>query len=108
MNKKINVLLVCGTGASTSFMAAKMRIAAKKMGIDLTITARSESEISNYIGDVDAIMIGPHLAQEHEVIKDAYPDEVVVIPMRKDYFASLDGEKAIEHLLEELNNNFPD
>ncbi|MBQ1741369.1 MAG: hypothetical protein II042_06525 [Erysipelotrichaceae bacterium] len=29
MKKKLNILLVCGSGASSSFMAAKMRYAAK-------------------------------------------------------------------------------
>ena len=103
MKDKINVLLVCGAGASSSFMAAKMRVAARKRNIDLGITARSESEISNYIGDIDAIMVGPHLADYFQTVKDYYGEECLVILMEKAYYGKLDGDKAIDHLLEEMD-----
>ena len=38
-----------------------MRKEAAKRGLDMKITARSESEIENYIDEIDALMIGPHL-----------------------------------------------
>lgn len=83
-------------------MAAKMRYAAREKGLDINLTARSEGEISNYIGDVDAIMAGPHLAGDYENLKKQYSDECKVILMQKEYYAKLDGEKAIAHLLKEL------
>ncbi len=104
MNKKINVLLVCSAGASSSFMAAKMRLAAKKRKIDMNVSARAESEIVNFIGDVDVIMIGPHLSVYYEEVKERYGSECPIVLMRKDYFSKLDGEKAVDHLLEELKN----
>lgn len=105
MKRKLNVLLVCGSGASSSFMAAKMRFAAKEKGLEINLTARSEGEISNYIGDVDAIMVGPHLVGDYENLKKRYSDECKVILMEKGYYAKLDGEKAIGHLLEELEKH---
>jgi PTS system cellobiose-specific IIB component len=104
MRKKINVLLVCGAGASSSFMAAKMRLAAKKKKIDLNVSARAESEIVNFIGDVDAIMIGPHLSVYYEEVKERYSEECAVILMKKEYYSTLNGDKAIEHLLQEMGN----
>lgn len=103
MNRKLNVLLVCGAGASSSFMAAKMRVAAKNREIDLNVKARSESEIENYIEDVDAIMIGPHLSVYYEGIKKRHEQDCCIILMKKDYYSKLDGNKAIDHLLEELD-----
>lgn len=105
MDKKLNILLVCGSGASSSFMAAKMRLAAKTRGLDINIKARSESEIMNYVGDIDAIMVGPHLSQYYEDLKSRYEEECRIIQMDKDYYASLDGDKAIDHLLRELNKD---
>ena len=102
MERTLNVLLVCGSGASSSFMAAKMRYAVREKGLDINLTARSEGEISNYVGDVDAIMVGPHLAGDYENLKKQYSDECKIILMQKEYYAKLDGEKAIEHLLKEL------
>ena len=60
--KKLNVLLVCGSGASSGFMATNMRRAAVARGVDMDIKARSESEIENYVDEIDALMVGPHLA----------------------------------------------
>ncbi len=102
MNKKLKILLVCGSGASTSFMAAKMRLAARESGLELDITARSEGEITNYIGDVDAIMVGPHLSGDYDHLAARYGDECRIVLMDKDYYGKLDGRKAIEHLLREL------
>lgn len=102
VDKKLNILLVCGSGASSSFMAAKMRYAAKEKGLVLNITARSEGEIVNFIGDIDAIMVGPHLSGDYESLKRHYEDECKIILMEKEYYSKLDGEKAIEHLLKEL------
>ena len=104
MNKNLCVLLVCGSGASSSFMAAKMRLAAKQRGLDLTVTARAESELINYRGEVDAVMVGPHLAGYYEDLKKEFSQDCAVILMKKDYYGSLDGEKAIDHLEEELKN----
>ena len=47
---KHNVLLVCGSGASSGFMAANIRKAASARGLEITVTARSESEVLNYVG----------------------------------------------------------
>ena len=85
--KKLSVLLVCGSGASSGFMAANMR----------------KAEIENYIDDIDALMVGPHLAyilDEVEEYKNGR--DVKVILMKGEYYSTLDGAKAIDHLLEEM------
>ncbi|QOV19191.1 PTS sugar transporter subunit IIB [Blautia liquoris] len=102
----MKVLLVCGSGASSGFMAVNMRKAAAKKGIKLEVIARSESEIETYIDEIDALMVGPHLAYIMDDI-DEYTDgrDVKVILMKSDYYAALDGEKAIEHLMESMGGS---
>lgn len=96
----LNVLLVCGSGASSGFMAANMRKEAAKRGLDMKITARSESEIENYIDEIDALMIGPHLQYlEDEMEERCEGTDVKVILMKPEYYSVLNGEKAIDHLL---------
>ena len=102
--EKLSVLLVCGSGASTGFMAANIRKAAKARGLDISVVARSESEIDSYIDEIDALMVGPHLAyimDEVDEITDG--NDVKVILMKKEYYATLDGEAALDHLLEEMS-----
>ena len=101
--EKLNVLLVCGSGASSGFMAANIRKAASAKGLQLSITARGESEIENYIDEINALMVGPHLAYILDEVEDFVGDAPVkVILMKADYYSTLDGEKALEHLLEEI------
>ena len=100
---KLRVLLVCGSGASSGFMAANMRKAASKMELSMDIKARSESEIENYIDEIDVLMVGPHLAYVLDEVDDYIGDnDVKVILMKGEYYATLDGEKALAHLLEEV------
>ncbi len=98
--KKHNVLLVCGSGASSGFMAANIRKAATARGLEITVNARSESEIENYIDEIDCLMIGPHLAylldEVDEIIGDA---DIKVQLMKPEYYATLNGEKALDHIL---------
>lgn len=98
--KKLNVLLVCGSGASSGFMAANMRKAAKARGLDMKITARSESEIENYIDEIDALMVGPHLAYIMDDIEEyTQGADVKVILMKPSYYSKLDGSAALDDLL---------
>lgn len=98
--KKIRVLLVCGSGASSGFMAANIRKVAKARGIDMQVNARSDSEISNYIDDCDLILVGPHLACILDEIKE-YEEEfsVKVDLMKAEYYSTLNGDKAVDHIL---------
>ena len=101
--KKISVLLICGSGASSGFMAASMRKAASAKGYELTIKARSESEIENYIDEVNVLMVAPHLAYVLDDVDEFIRDyDVKVILMKAEYYSTLNGEKAVDHLLEEI------
>ena len=96
------VLLVCGSGASSGFMAANMRKAAKKAGLDYKIQARSEAELNDYANDIDVLMVGPHLKSEFEALQKSVPDKVVTILMKPDYYSILDGAAAVEHIKSEV------
>ena len=101
--KKLRVLLVCGSGASSGFMAANMRKAAVEEGLEMDIKARSESEIENYIDDIDVLMVGPHLTYILDDVEEyTQGADVKVILMKAEYYSKLDGKKAIEHLLESI------
>lgn len=101
--KKLSVLLVCGSGASSGFMASNIRKAAAKRNLDIDIKARGEAEIENYIDEIDALMVGPHLAYILDEIEDYIGDsDVKVLLMKPTYYATLDGDAALEDLLKEF------
>ena len=101
--KKLNVLLVCGSGASSGFMATNMRRPAVARGAEMDIKARSESEIENYVDEIDALMVGPHLAYILDEVEEYIGDnDVKVILMKPEYYSTLDGDKALDHLIAEM------
>lgn len=101
--KKLNVLLVCGSGASSGFMATNMRRAAVARGVEMDIKARSKSEIENYVDEIDALMVGPHLAYILDEVEEYIGDnDVKVILMKPEYYSTLDGDKALDHLIAEM------
>ena len=98
--KKLNVLLVCGSGASTGFMAANMRKAATAAGMELEVAARSETEVEAYAPEADCIMLGPHLSYLEDEMKDRVKDtNAKVMVMDKSYYSTLDGQAAIDDLM---------
>lgn len=100
-----NILLICGGGASSGFMAANMRKAAKKKNLDLNIQARSESELEDHLDSTDILLIGPHLSYMEDDIKKQLGDrniKVAVIPQI--VYGPLDGQKAIQMVLDMEND----
>lgn len=98
--KDLRILLVCGSGASSGFMGASIRKAATANGLKITVNARSESEIENYIDEIDCLMIGPHMAYLMDEAKDIIGSaDIKIALMKPEYYASLDGEKALNHIL---------
>jgi len=104
--KKHNVLLVCGSGASSGFMAANIRKAAKARGLEITVNARSESSVEDYVEEIDCLMIGPHLASMKEDMEErceGYDIKVGVIEPAA--YARLNGEAALDQILGMFGEN---
>lgn len=98
--KELNVLLVCGSGASSGFMATNINKAAKKRGVPVTVKARSQSEVEAYADQIDCVMVGPHLKYAVPEIEDKVSGhDVKVVLMKKRYYSMLDGEGALDHIL---------
>lgn len=96
-----NVLLVCGSGASSGFMAANVRKAAAARGMKISVNARSESEVLNYVEDIDCLMVGPHLATVIPSLEEdieGYDIKIAVID--KEAYAKLNGDMVLDQILE--------
>jgi PTS system cellobiose-specific IIB component len=103
--EKVNILLVCGGGTSSGFMASSIRKAAAKQGITMTVTARSETEIEEYADEVNCILVGPHLSYLFDDLKEQYKDRNIKIAItQKSYYSTLDGEAALNHIKSLFND----
>lgn len=97
------VLLVCGTGASSGFMAKNIRKAAKEKGMEIGVKARSDSEVEEYIEEIDLLLVGPHLRYMKEDLEEiAGPYNVPVSIIEEEAYGSLDGAAVLEKICELL------
>ena len=91
----LRILIVCGGGASSGFLAQGMRKAAKKDGVDVSVEARSESEVEEYIGKVDVVLVGPHLAFMFDHIRSLVePHGIKAALVPQAVYGRLDGAAA--------------
>lgn len=62
----MRVLVVCGAGASSTFVAMWVRKAAAARALDVIASASSETELDALAADIDVVLIGPHLADRFD------------------------------------------
>ena len=102
---KYEVLLICGSGASSGFMVTNIRKAVEKNNIDMNVNARSESELQYYVDDINCLMIGPHLASYADSIMEeikGYDIKSAVIDAKA--YGKLDGEAVLSQVLSLFND----
>lgn len=61
------VLIVCGAGASSTFLALRIRAVARERGLDLVVEAGTVQDLDERLPATDALLVGPHLA-------DSFPE----------------------------------
>ena len=62
------VLIVCGAGASSTFLASRLRSLAKGKGIELAAQAASTSDLRPYLHTSTVLLVGPHLADSFAIL----------------------------------------
>ena len=102
----MKILLMCGAGASSGFMAQAMRKAAKAQGLeDIEIIARSDAEMMNNLKGTDLIMFGPHLEYKKDALEnDLKQFQIPFTFIDKDAYGAIDGEATLKKALGILGN----
>ncbi|WP_461225726.1 PTS sugar transporter subunit IIB [Lacticaseibacillus suihuaensis] len=90
------IMLCCGAGFSSGFLAQKTRQAAKKQGRDLHVDARSESQVAQYLNNIDMLLIGPHFANQLATYKEMTAGrDIIVAVIPSEIYGTLDGSGLI-------------
>lgn len=63
------VLIVCGAGASSTFLASRMRALAKQRNLPLAVEAASDLGLDSRLAHVHVLLVGPHLATSYESLR---------------------------------------
>lgn len=91
------VMLCCGAGFSSGLLAQQSRKYVKKNGINMTVEAKSECQVSGCLDQIDVLLLGPHYANEFESFKtmaEPYNVKLAVIP--QDIYGQIDGKRLVE------------
>ncbi|MCU1470035.1 MAG: hypothetical protein JWQ39_1184 [Glaciihabitans sp.] len=65
------ILVVCGAGASSTFLASRMRSLLTERGLDFTARAASNLDLDSRLGDARVLLVGPHLASTFSELQAA-------------------------------------
>lgn len=90
----MKILLCCNAGMSSSILVKKMKDAAEKRGMDLTITAVPSSAVKEEIGKWDVCLVGPQLSFAVANLKAQLNIPVASVEPR--IYALADGDKALD------------
>lgn len=87
----MRILVICGAGASSTFVAQRLRRAAEASGLDWQTAAGTAQAVT---GDsADLILVGPHLKERADDLRDALPMPIIVLP--DDVFDDRDGRRTL-------------
>ena len=92
----MKILVVCGAGASSTFVALKVRKAAAGRGIGASVEAGSADQLETF-DDVDVVLVGAHLTASLPTLREraaAVGAAVAVLPAASP--ASLTGDDALD------------
>jgi len=91
------ILIVCGAGASSTFLASRMRSLAATRGLQVTVSAASESELDSRLGSSTVLLVGPHLADHFdELAAQAADFDVASALLPADAFGPTGAEAALD------------
>ena len=99
----MRILVVCGAGASSTFVAQRVRSAAEDRGIPCEARAGSERSIDADAEAVDVVLVGPHLAPRMELIRTGAASRgALAVLLPEDVFSDLDGSRTLALVQEAL------
>lgn len=92
----MRILVVCGAGASSTFVAQRVRHAAHDSGLAYSAFAGTEQSLPIDLDAADVVLVGPHLVHAMARIeKDASARGTRVVLLPDDIFTDLNGSRTL-------------
>jgi len=93
----MRILVVCGAGASSTFVAQRVRHAAHEQGLPYSAFAGTEQSLPIDLDAADVVLVGPHLVHAIDRIeRDAVLRGTTVVLLPSDIFLDLDGTRTLQ------------
>ena len=92
----MRILVVCGAGASSTFVAQRLRHAAHDQGLAYSAFAGTELSLPIDLDAADVVLVGPHLVHAlARIERDAAIRGTTVVLLPPDIFSDLDGTRTL-------------
>ncbi|WP_203580613.1 PTS sugar transporter subunit IIB [Microbacterium hibisci] len=92
----MRILVVCGAGASSTFVAQRVRHAAHAEGLDYSAFAGTEQSLPIDLDAADVVLVGPHLGHAlARIERDAAARGTTVVLLPPDIFGDRDGTRTL-------------
>lgn len=105
----MRILVVCGAGASSTFVAQRVRHAAHAAGRDISAVAGTEQSLPIDLDAADVVLVGPHLAHAlPRIERDAASRGTTVVLLPADIFTDVGGTRTLALVDEALPRARPE
>lgn len=93
------ILLCCGMGMSSGFLAVNLRRAVRKHGLNYQIKACSASEVYQKLHNVDLLLVAPPFENRmNDFQSEAKKSHTKVELISKNIYGKLDGEALLKEI----------
>ena len=100
----MELLIVCGGGASSSFIAMNVQKEGIARGLDIIVDAISETELEDYAEGRAAILAGPHLRYIEDSLREVADEYGVPFDFIADSdYATMNGKNILDQALAMAN-----
>ena len=66
----MRILVVCGAGASSTFVAQRVRRSARDRGLDCTVEAAGSTRLDAGLDAVDVVLLGAHVGTLADAVRE--------------------------------------
>ena len=93
----MKIVVICGAGASSTFVATRMRRAASAANLDMTIVPSPLASFAEHVGSADAVLVGAHLSDAIVAVHaKAREHGIPVAVLPADIAQDREGTRALE------------
>lgn len=97
--EKINILLVCNAGMSTSLLIEKIEKAGAEQSIETIVDARPVDDLKNHLAEKDVILLGPQVRFKEKQVKEMVQGKIPVAIIDMSAYGTMNGMKVLEQAL---------
>ena len=103
--KKINILLVCNAGMSTSLLIEKIEKAGAEQAIEATVDARPVDDLKkNHLADKDVVLLGPQVRFKEKQVKEMVEGKIPVSIIDMSAYGTMNGVKVLQQAISLVEN----